>query len=353
MLRSWRSGLVGLDIGSSAVKAAEIRRRGRAWELAEFGSTPLPAGTVDCGTIADRDAVVAAVRRLLESHAFKARSVAVALAGNAVMVRRLTLPAMSPEELAGSIHWEARQHIPFPAEEVTLDYQVLDAAAVARDGRTCEVLLVAARRDRVAAYADVVKRAGCTPAVIDVGAFALRNVYALNYDVDAAAVVALLDVGAATVGVTVVAGGQPLCTRELALGGRTYVEALRRDLGLEAGDAEQILQGRPAGGMVPDEVSRVIRSVNGDMVAAVAGTLESFRTSIPPGGVGSLVLCGGASRVAGLAGALAARLQVDVASLDPFRRLTPRALGSGRLHEEVGPLAAVAVGLALRRVGDR
>ena len=349
----WRSGLVGLDIGSSAVKAAELRRRGRQRTLAAFGVEPLPPGAVDGGAIADPETVAAAVRELLARPAFRARSVAVALAGNAVMVRRISLPAMSPEEIDGSVYWEARQHIPFPAEKVALDYQVLDTAAGDPDGGAREVLLVAARKDHVAAYADVVERAGCTPAVIDVGALALSNAYALNYDIDAAAVLALLDVGAAAVSLTVVAGGQPLCARELPLGGGTYVEALRQELGLAAGDAEQILQGRPAAGRVPEEAAPAVREVNRRMVAEVAGTLELFRAAMPAPGVGSLVLCGGASRVAGLAGALAEGLGVAVTALDPFRRLDAVGVPGGSRLEEYRALAAVAVGLALRRASDR
>ena len=303
--------------------------------------------------IVDRDTVSAAARRLLESHAFSARSVAVALTGNAVMVRKITLPAMSPDELDGSIYWEARQHIPFPAEEVALDYQVLNPSAGEPKRGTRDVLLVAARTDHVAAYADVVERAGCTPAVIDVDAFALQNAYALNYDVDGAAPVMLLDVGAAAVGVTVAARGQPLYTRQLPLGGRTYVEALQQALDLEAADAEQILHGGAAAGLTPEDAGPVIRSVNGTVVAEVARTLELFGASLPAGGVGSLALCGGASRVAGLAGALADGLMVAVTPLDPFRRLASGGVGAAGRLKENGALAAVAVGLALRRVGDR
>ena len=353
MLRRWRCGLVGLDIGSSAVKAAELRRRGRKWSLAAFGVEPLPPGAVNAGVIADPDTVAAAVRRLLGRTAFRARSAAVALAGNTVMVRRITLPAMSPEELDGSVYWEARQHIPFPAEDVALDYQVLDTAAGKPDGATCEVLLVAARRDSVAAYVGVLEQAGVSVAVIDVGAFALRNAFALNYDIDPTAVAALLDVGAAAVGLTVVAGGQPLCTRELPLGGRTYVEALGRELGLAAADARQLLLGRRAAGREPEEALPVVQSVNGSMVTEVAGALELFRAAMPPKGIGSLLLCGGASRIEGLAGALADGLGVGVTPLDPFRRLEPLAARSGRRSEADGSLAAVAVGLALRRAGDR
>ncbi len=353
MLRRWRRGLVGLDIGSSAVKAAELRRRGRKWALAAFGVEPLPHGAVDAGVIADPDAVAAAVGRLLGRNAFSARSAAVALAGNTVMVRKITLPAMSPEELDGSVYWEARQHIPFPPEDVALDYQVLDTAAGEPDGGTCEVLLVAARRDSVAAYVGVLERAGVTAVVIDVGAFALRNAYALNYDIDPSAVAALLDVGAAAVSLTVVAGGQPLCTRELPLGGQTYVEALGRELGLAADAARLLLSGRRAAGREPEEALPVVRSVNGRVVTEVAGALELFRTSMTASGIGSVLLCGGASRIEGLADALADGLGVGVTPLDPFRRLEPLAGRSDMRSEADGSLAAVAVGLALRRAGDR
>lgn len=353
MRAGWRRGLVGLDIGSSAVKAAELRRRGRGWALAAFGAAPLPAGAVDGGAIVDRGAVAAALRGLLKQRGFRARSAAVALAGNAVMVRRITLPAMSRAELDGSIHWEARQHIPFPAEEVTLDYQVLGAPAEAESGNEREVLLVAARNDRAAAYADVVEQAGCTLAVIDVGAFALRNAYALNYDIVAGDAALLLDVGAAATGVTLVAGGQPLGTRELPRGGRSCVEALQRELGLGADDAGQLLRGRPAAGMTPEAAAPVLQPLHESLAAEVAGTRESFGAAAPPAGVGSLVLCGGASRAAGLADALAEKLQAEVVWLDPFRRLAVRGASGGPQRAEDRPLAAVAVGLALRRAGDR
>ena len=349
MLRRWRKGLVGLDIGSSAVKAVELRRGNGARALAACGVAPLPAGAVDDGAIADREAVVRAVRTLVDGHGFSTRSVALALAGNAVMVRRIELPAMSRNELDASIYWEARQHVPFPAEDVTLDYQVLRAPAGPDPARPVEVLLVAARNDHVAAYTEVVERAGCTPAVIDVDVLALLNAYELNYGVVDDAVLALLDVGARAASITVVAGGQPVGTRELPLGARTYVDALRDELGLGAADAGQIVQACPGDGPAADEARAVMQSVNDRIVAEIGTTLDYFRGVAAVDEIGSLVLCGGASRVAGLADALAARQRIPVGLLDPFRRLEGAA---GRYGDE-GPLAAVAVGLALRQAGDR
>ena len=351
MLRRRRKGLVGLDIGSSAVKAVALRRGRRACSLAAFAVAQLPAGAVDAadGAIADRDAVAQTVRTLLDGPGFDTRAVAVALAGNAVMVRRIELPAMRPAELDASIYWEARQHVPFPPEEVALDYEVLPAPAGPDAPPSTAVLLVAARRDRVAEYAAVVEQAGCTPAVIDVDVFALLNAYELNYGHDDDAAVALLDVGASASSVTVVAGGRPVGTRALRLGARSYLEALRDDLGLGTAAAERILQAQPDDAPAPEEARAVLRSVNDRIAAEIGATLDFFRDSGLTADPGSLVLCGGASRAAGLADALAARQQLPVSLLDPFRRID----GAAGRHVNERPLAAVAVGLALRQAGER
>ena len=349
MLRRWRKGLVGLDIGSSAVKAVELRHRRRACSLAAFAVAELPAGAVDDGAIIDRDAVVRAVGTLLDSPDFDTRAVALALTGNAVMVRRIELPAMRPAELDASIYWEARQHVPFPAEEVTLDYKVLPAPRDPEAARSTDVLLVAARKDRVAEYTEVVEQAGCTPVVIDVDVFALMNAYELNYGRDGVADLALLDLGACTASVTVMAGGQPVGTRALPLGVRSYQEALHDELDLGTVDAGRIVQAQPGDAPVPDAARAVLHSVNDRFVEAIGDTLDYFRQSGLIGEIGSLVLCGGASRVAGLADALAARQQLPVGLLDPFRRVQ----GTGGRYGNERPLAAVAVGLALRQEGDR
>ena len=349
MPQRWRKALVGLDIGSSAVKAVELRRGRRACSLAALAVAPLPAGAVHDGAIADRDAVAQTVRTLLDGGGFNTRAVALALAGNAVMVRRIELPAMSPTELEASIYWEARQHVPFPADEVALDYKVLRAPGSPDAARSTAVLLVAARKDRVAEYTGVVEQAGCTPVVIDVDVFALMNAYELNHGRDAAAVLALLDVGACAASVTVVAGGQPVGTRALPLGARSYRDALRDELGLGTVESDRILQAHLGDAPVPDEARTVLRSVNDRIVAEIGGTLDHFRGSELVGEIGSLVLCGGASRAAGHADALAARQQLPVGLLDPFRRVQ----GTGGRYANERPLAAVAVGLALRQAGER
>ena len=347
--RGWRKGLVGLDIGSRTVKAVELRRGRRACSLAAFAVAQLPEGAVDDGSIADREAVARAVRTLLDGGGFSTRTVALALAGNAVMVRRIELPAMGPTELEAAIHWEARQHVPYPAEEVELDYEVLRARGGPAAARSTGVLLVAARKQRVAEYTRVVEQAGCTPAVIDVDCLALLNAHELNYGSDDATPLALVDVGACAAGVTVVAGGQPVGTRALALGARSYLEALQAELGLGTVAAGRIVQAQPEDERTPDAARAVLGAVNDRIAAEIGDTLDLFRSSGLIDRIGALLLCGGASQVAGLGDALAARQQVPVGLLDPFRRVA----GTSGRHANERPLAALAVGLALRQAGDR
>ena len=281
--------------------------------------------------------------------------VAVSLAGNAVIVKRITLPGMSPDELRTSIYWEAKRCLPFDVADVNLDYQVLTPPAEAVVGeRTLEVLLVAARRDRIAEYTDAVTRAGRIPVVVDVDVFALQNAYERGHGAAPGAAVVLLNAGAATTNLSVVQDGQPVYTRDVAIGGNAYTEALQQALDLGFGDAERLKAGTPVAGHTYRDAEAVLGAVTDDLVMEIARTLDLFRAANPGAGIRALVLSGGTSRVAGLARALESALHAPVAPLDPFQGMT---VLEGRVSEEqraaLGPLAVVAAGLALRRVGDR
>lgn len=345
--------LVGLDIGSSAVKVAKLRRSGKACSVAALGVEPLPRGAVVDGAVADRDAVAGAIRKLFTDHAIRATRVAVSLAGNAVIVKRVTLPEMRPDELGESIYWEAKQCVPFDVEDVHLDYQVLAPPADGAGDRTRDVLIVAAKKDRVAEYADVVFRADRVPVVVDVDAFAVQNAYERSCGASRGGLVALLNAGAAAINLNVLDGGCPVFTRDVAIGGNAYTEALQTGLGLEFEDAERLKAGAPAGGLTYGDAEPIVRAVTDRLVMEVGKTLDFFRTAGGAGELRALVLSGGASRTDGLAAALAGDLGVEVAPLDPFREMTAGEGVSGEQLAALAPVAAVAVGLALRRADDR
>jgi type IV pilus assembly protein PilM len=240
--------VVGLDIGSSAVKAVELKASGKGFKVAAFASEPIPSDSIVDGAIIDGAAVTGAIRRLFENKAFKSKEVAASLSGNAVIVKKITLPVMAETELAESIYWEAEQYIPYDIQDVNLDYQILDAGTGTDSKGTMEVLLVAAKKEKIADYTGVISQAGRTPVVVDVDAFALQNAYELNYGLDPTAVVVLLNAGASAININILSGEQSLFTRDISIGGNAYTEAVQKELNLSFENAEQLKKGLPVDG---------------------------------------------------------------------------------------------------------
>ena len=153
--------VVGLDIGSSAVKAVELKAAGKGYRVAAFGSQPVPPDSIVDGAIIDAGAVADAIRRIFDGNkAFKTKDVCASLSGNAVIVKKITLPVMTPAELDESIYWEAEQYIPFDVQDVNLDYQILDPGTGPESRGSMEVLLVAAKKDKIGDYTGVIAQAG-------------------------------------------------------------------------------------------------------------------------------------------------------------------------------------------------
>ncbi len=225
--------VVGLDIGSSAVKAVELKAVGKGLPcLPHSAPSRFPLDSIVDGAIVDGPAVAAAIRRLLDRHPFKSKDIAASLSGNAVIVKKISVPTMTDAELADSIYWEAEPHIPFDIQDVNLDYQILNTRRRPVAGGTMEVLLVAAKKDRIADYTGVIVQAGRVPVVVDVDAFALQNAYENNYGLDPNAVVVLLNAGASAMNINILGGDQSLFTRDISIGGNAYTEAVQKELNL-------------------------------------------------------------------------------------------------------------------------
>ena len=149
-----------------------------------------------------------------------------------MIVKKISLPMMTEAELAESIYWEAEQYIPFDIQDVNLDYQILDTRRRRHGKGTMDVLLVAAKKEKIADYTGVIAQAGRTAVVVDVDAFALQNAYEVNYGIDADAVVVLLNAGASATNINILQGDQSVFTRDISIGGNAYTEALQRELNL-------------------------------------------------------------------------------------------------------------------------
>ena len=344
--------LVGLDIGSSAVKAIELKPAGKGYKVAAFGSEPVPPDSIVDGAIIDGTAVVDAIRRVFESRSIKTKEVAASLSGNAVIVKKIALPSMTEAELAESIYWEAEQYIPFDIQDVNLDYQVLERGDVGGKS-TMEVLLVAAKKEKIADYTGVIGQAGRVAVVIDVDAFALQNAYEVNYGAEPGAVVVLLNAGASATNINILEGDKSVFTRDISSGGNAYTEALQKELNLPFAQADQLKRGQPVDGVTFDDARPVLRAVTENLMLEVQKTFDFYKASAPSDSITRIVVSGGAARAEGFTEMLGERFQAPVELFDPFKKVGFDAGKLGVDPSDVAPTAAVAVGLALRRAGDR
>jgi type IV pilus assembly protein PilM len=346
--------VVGLDIGSSTVKAVELRPSGRSYKVVAFGSEPVPSDTIVDGAIIDAGAVADAIRRLLDGRKIKTRDVVASLSGNSVIVKKINLPVMTEAELAESIYWEAEQYIPFDIQDVNLDYQILSSAPSAESRGGMEVLLVAAKKEKINDYTEVIRQAGRQPVVVDVDAFAVQNAYEANYEPDGDSVVALLNAGASGININIVSGDQSLFTRDISMGGNAYTEAVQKELSLPFDDAERLKKGESVAGAGPDDVHPILRAVTENLLLEIQKTFDFFKATAAADRIDRILVSGGTSKVEGFGEMLADRFGTAVERFDPFRKIQIDGRKFGYEHlADVAPVSAVAVGLALRRAGDR
>jgi type IV pilus assembly protein PilM len=344
--------LVGLDIGSSAVKAIELKPAGKGYKVTAFGSEPIPPDSIVDGAIIDAAAVADAIRRLFGARKIGTKDVAASLSGNAVIVKKITLPVMTGAELAESIYWEAEQYIPFDIQDVNLDYQILDRGDTAGNG-SMDVLLVAAKKEKIADYTGVIAQAGRVAVVVDVDAFALQNAYEVNYGIEPGAVVVLLNAGASATNINILSGDQSVFTRDISIGGNAYTEALQKELNLSFERADQLKRGQPADAVPFEEARPVLRAVTENVMLEIQKTFDFFKATAASDRIDRIMVSGGASRAEGFTEMLTERFEAPVEMFDPFKKIAfdPKRFQVDPAAE--APNVAVAVGLALRRMGDR
>jgi type IV pilus assembly protein PilM len=216
-----------------------------------------------------------------------------------------------------------------------------------------DVLLVAAKKDKIADYTGVISQAGRTPVVVDVDAFALQNAYEANYGFEPSHVVVLLNAGASAININILRGAQSVFTRDVSMGGNAFTEAVQKELNLPFDAAEEVKKGQSIDRVSYDDARPVLKAMTDNVLLEVEKTFDFFKATAGNDHIDRIVLSGGASRVEGFVDALRDRFDTPVEPFDPFRQVTFDARKLGHSAEEMSPLAAVAVGLALRKTGDR
>jgi len=348
--------LIGIDIGSHAIKLVRFVLTGGSFQLVNLAMLPIPPDTVTDGVITDIPAVQGMLRRLITLEKIANKDVALALSGHSVIVKKIRMTRMSEEELVNAIPYEAEQHIPFDVYDVNTDFQILDTPA-AGDGKSeqMDVLLAAAKKDRVEELSLVARGANLNPVVVDVDMLALINGFELNYPDDIGKhVSSLVHLGASLMTVLVLKDSLSTFQRDIPLGGNQYTAALQKALSLSREDAEAMkLGGRPRN-QVQTDVLAVLRTITEEVVSEIQRSFEFYLASAGDEPIEKVYLSGGCSRLKGLSQVLASRLKLPVERLNPFRRIDiPEKLFDVDYLHDIGPMAAVAAGLAMRQEGDR
>jgi type IV pilus assembly protein PilM len=346
--------VVGLDIGSNTIKLLQLKATKKGYVLEKFGIKTIDPELIVDGAVMDAGRVVDVLKDLLREQAVKAKDVVISVSGHSVIVKKISVPPMTEEELSESIKWEAEQYIPFDVNDVNLDFHILPSSD-APDGKDAmTVVLAAVKKDRLSEYTSLVTEAGLNPVVVDVDAFTLENVYGTAYGSTGSEVVALVNIGASVMNIHIVKGGNFWFTRDISTGGNRYTETIQRDLNLSYEAAERAKRGEAVEGVNPGALAEVINTMNGELAAEIGRSFDYFRSTSTQETIDRVLLSGGTAKLPGLAPFLSERLGVPVELLDPFRQIhvNPKAV-SPDLIAEVGPQATVVVGLAIRRLNDR
>ncbi len=337
--------ILGLDIGSSAIKVVQLNESRSGKVLKSLGIANLPPGAIVEGEIQEKAIIVDSIKKLLKAQKSKKKRVCTSISGYSVIIKKIHLPTTTREELKGIIDVEAEQYIPFDINEVNVDFEILGQSEGSED--QMDVVIVAAKKDIIDSYIDLLVESGLVPAIVDVDNFALENSFTANYP-DEAGTLALLDIGANKLNINIIKGGVSLFTRDAPMGGALVTEEIQDRFDLDYQAAESIKIGgveAPDKGALEDIVTKAVENWGGETNRAI----EFLKASYPDEQLQGIYLSGGSSRFEGLDRYLAQETGVSVKIFNPLinigvdqRKFDPTYI------EYISPQFAICIGLALR-----
>ncbi len=342
---------IGLDIGSSYIKAVQVKDVKDGFELALFDMIAIAPELIVDGAVIDSLRLVDFMKELKSKARIKTKDCVISMSGHSsVIIKRITLPEMSEDELAESIRFEAEQYVPFDIDDVNIDFQILGPK---EEPGQMDVILVAVKKDIINEFVTVVKDSGFNPLIVDVDAFALENMYEVNYDIQPESITVLVNIGASTITLNILKGGVSAFTRDSAIGGNIITEAIQKEFNVTYEDAEKLKYGESVENISSDEAMSIVYSASEDIFNEISRSIEYFRSTAVAEEINEVILCGGCALISNFDEMLAERINVNVSIVQPFRNIKIPDKIDPSYVEEMAPMAAVAAGLALRRHGDR
>jgi len=337
--------VVGIDIGSHAVKVCELERRDRGYGIVSLGSAVLPDGAVEDGVLVDADSVSAVVATLLKNLKIKKKKVGISISGYSVIVKKISLTSMDERDLESYIMAEAEQYIPFDMDDVYIDFQDMKTSSVKND-RT-DVILVAAKKEVVDEFTTLLEKIGLTPVIVDIDGFALENAYeVIAHDTEN---IALIDIGASKMSINIISHGVSVVARDISVGSRQLTERIQDLLNMEFEEAEALKVGKRQAPEHQDEIAAIYSSVCTQWVLEIKKAIDLYHANHPDQPLRSLNLSGGGSKVVGLVDFLRMETGLEVKIFNPFmfmdfdaKKIDPDYVNA------VGQEMAIASGIAIR-----
>jgi len=348
LFRSKNQTILGIDISSTAVKLLELSRQGGRYRVESYAVEPLPPNSVVEKNIADVEAVADSIRKAIKRSASKCRNAAVAVAGSSIITKIIPMNAsLKEEEMEQQIELEADQYIPYPLEEVNLDFEVLGPSAKNPD--TVDVLLAACRSENVDIRQEALEEAGLDATVVDVEAYALENSFALIaeqlVDGGRGQTVAVIDIGATLTTLNVLHDHSIIYTREQVFGGKQLTEEIMRRYGLsyeEAGMAKR------QGGLPDNYIPEVLDPFKDAMAQQVSRSLQFFFSSSQHNQVDHIVLAGGSASIIGIDELIETKIGTTTSIANPFTNMALSSKVKPQTLSNDAPAMMIACGLALR-----
>ncbi|PIE64771.1 MAG: pilus assembly protein PilM [Desulfobacterales bacterium] len=337
--------VVGVDIGSHAVKVCQLKRTEKGYTVLNIGSVVLPEGAVDDGTLNEPDIVGEAIAELFKNLKIKSKKVGFSISGYSVIVKKVNLAVMEDDKLEEHIMTEAEQYIPFDIEDVYLDFQDLRTNTDEND-RT-NVMLVAAKKEIVDDYLEMLEDIGLQATIVDVDGFALENTY--EYNVPKSENVALVDIGASKMNINIISGGMSVVARDIVVGSRQLTEHIQNQFDIEFEEAEGLKLGTIPAGERQQEIEEIFLTVCTQWVLEIKKAIDLYHSNNPEEPLDRIVLSGGGAKVSGLVDFLKQETGLDVELFNPFANMNSNDKKIDRnFLKSVGPEMAIASGIAIR-----
>jgi type IV pilus assembly protein PilM len=352
MIFGRKKGVIGLDIGSSSIKLVELGESKNGYKLQNLGIAPLPPEAIVDGALMDSVTIIDAIRELIANTKAKTKDVITSVSGHSVIVKKITLPLMSDSELEESIQWEAERYIPFDINEVNIDFQIFGSSS--ENPEVMDVVLVAAKKDIINDYVSVIIESGLNPVIIDVDAFAIENMLSVNYEMEKDETVAMANVGASITNINILKNNMTAFTRDIFKGGNQITEEIQRQLHIDYEEAEKIKVGSKIDATSQSVIQEVLRSASESLAIEIGNSMEFFQSTTTYEKISKLYLSGGGSKIKDFDIVLQQHIGIPVEIVNPFKKIEYSEKNFDLEYlREIGPMMAVGVGLATRKVGDR